>query len=279
MHEIICPHCGKAFKIDEAGYADILKQVRDSEFDKQLHDRLELAERDKRNAVELAKAKIAGESQTAAAAKDAEIQGLKSKLDASEVARKLAVTEALSVVERERDALANELGQAKHDKQTDSRLAEARLVNELQKAAAPKDAEIQGLTAKLEAIEVAQKLAINEAVGVIEKERDRLQTGLQRAELEKQLAEKSLKDKYETQIKDRDDAIERLRDMKARLSTKMVGETLEQHCETQFNRLEQRLFQKPISKRTTTREPAAKATTSFATSMRLALRSSRSCSK
>ena len=145
MHEIICPHCGKAFKIDEAGYADILKQVRDSDFEKQLLDRLELAEQDKRNAVELAQAKVASESQMAAAAKDAEIQELKTRLDAGEVARKLAVIEALSAVEKERDALANELGQAKRDKQTVSQLAEARLVNELQKATAPKDAEIQGL--------------------------------------------------------------------------------------------------------------------------------------
>jgi hypothetical protein len=77
MHEIICPHCGKAFKIDEAGYADILKQVRDGAFEKQLHERLELAEQDKRNAVELAKPRLASELQKAAAAKDAEIQGLK----------------------------------------------------------------------------------------------------------------------------------------------------------------------------------------------------------
>ena len=109
MHEIICPHCGKAFKIDEAGYADILKQVRDSEFEKQLHDRLGLAEQDKRNAVELAQTKVASESQMVAAAKDAEIQELKARLDAGEVARKLAVIEALSAVEKERDALANEL--------------------------------------------------------------------------------------------------------------------------------------------------------------------------
>ena len=115
-------------------------------------------------------------------------------------------------------------------------------MNELQKAAATKDAEIQGLKAKLDAIEVAQKLAITEAVSAVEKERDELKSGLERAELEKQLAEKSLKDKYETQIKDRDDAIERLRDMKARLSTKMVGETLEQHCETEFNRIRATAF-------------------------------------
>ena len=242
MHEIICPHCGKAFKIDEAGYANILKQVRDGDFEQQLHERLALAEQDKRNAVELAQARIAGESQKAAATKDAEIQELKARLDAGEVARKLAVTEALSAVEKERDTLANELGQARHDKQAASRLAEAMLENKLQSAAVTKDAEIQGLKAKLDAIAVAQKLAITEAVGVVEKERDKLKSGLERAELEKQLAEKSLKDKYETQIKDRDDAIERLRDMKARLSTKMVGETLEQHCETEFNRIRATAF-------------------------------------
>jgi len=242
MNEIICPHCGKAFKIDEAGYADILKQVRDSEFEHQLHERLELAEQDKRNAVELAKAKAASEMQKAAAAKDAEIQALKARLDAGEVERKLAVTEALSVVEKERDALANELEQVKHDRQAASKLAEAKLVNELQKTAAMKDAEIQGLKARIDAIEVAQKLAIAEAVSAVEKERDELKSGLKRAELEMQLSERSLKDKYETQIKDRDHAIERLRDMKARLSTKMVGETLEQHCETEFNRIRATAF-------------------------------------
>ena len=244
MHEIICPHCGKAFKIDEAGYADILKQVRDRAFDEQLHARLELAEQDKRNAVELAEARLANELQKAAAAKDAEVQGLKARLEAGEVARKLAVTEALIAVEKERDALTNDLDKARHDSQAASQLAEARLTSELQRSAAAKDAEIQGLKAKLDAMEVAQKLAMNEAVGAVEKERDELKSGLERADLEKQLAEKSLKDKYETQIKDRDDAIERLRDMKTRLSTKMLGETLEQHCETEFNRIRATAFPK-----------------------------------
>jgi hypothetical protein len=206
MHEIICPHCNKAFKIDEAGYADILKQVRDGAFEQQLHERLELAEQDKRNAVELAQAKVASEMQKTAVAKDSEIQALKAKLDAA------------------------------------TELAEAKLANGLQSAAATKDAEVQGLRAKLDAAELVQKLAITEAVNVVARERDELKNGLARAELEKQLAEKSLKDKYETQIKDRDDAIERLRDMKARLSTKMVGETLEQHCETEFNRIRATAF-------------------------------------
>ncbi len=220
MNEIKCPHCGKAFKVDEAGYADILKQVRDSEFEQQLHDRLELAEKDKLNAVELATNKVGNEMQKAAAAKDAEIQELKANLDAGEVARKLAVTEAVSAVERKHDALAHELEQAKQAHLAASRLAEA----------------------TLGANEVTQKLAITEAVSAIEKERDELKNGVKQAELEKQLAETSLKDKYETQIKDRDDAIERLRDMKARLSTKMVGETLEQHCETEFNRIRSTAF-------------------------------------
>ncbi len=175
MNEIICPHCKKAFKIDEAGYAEILKQVRDSEFEQQLHERLELAEKEKQNAVELAKEKVGSEMQKTTAAKDAEIQELKAKLVARETEEKLAITEAVSVVEKERDELKN---------------------------------------------------------------------GLKQADLEKELVEKSLKDKYETQIKDRDDAIDRLKDMKARLSTKMVGETLEQHCETEFNRIRAAAFPK-----------------------------------
>ncbi|ELE7121141.1 DUF2130 domain-containing protein [Pseudomonas aeruginosa] len=242
MHEIICPHCRKAFKIDEAGYADILKQVRDSDFDKQLHERLELAEQEKRNAIELAEAKIANELQKTSSAKDAEIQELKVRLDAGEVARQLAVAEALSAVEKERDTLANELEQAKRDKHAISKLAEVTLMSEVQKTAAAKESEIQELKAKLDAFVIEKKLAISEAVGTVEKERDELKSGLQRIELEKHLAEKSLKEKYETQIKDRDDAIERLRDMKARLSTKMVGETLEQHCETEFNRIRATAF-------------------------------------
>ena len=175
MNEIICPHCNKAFKIDESGYADIIKQIRDREFEKQLNERLNLAEQDKRKAVELAEIKV---------------------------------------------------------------------TNTLEKDLLKKDSEIQRLSDSLKAIEEKQKHTITEAVNAIERDRDKLKGDLQHAILEKQLAENSLKDKYETQIKDRDDAIERLRDLKARLSTKMVGETLEQHCETEFNRLRATAFQK-----------------------------------
>lgn len=237
MHEIICPHCRKAFKIDEAGYADILQQVRDHAFEEQLQDRLALAEQDKRNAVELAKAQLSGEWQRTAAGKEAEIQDLKARIDAAEVARKLAVSEALGAVVKERDTLAHELEQARQQQQAAAELARTRLESEVQQAAAKKETEIQELKAKLGTVELTQKLALSEAVSVVEREREELKNGLARLALEKQLAEQSLKDKYETQLKDRDEAIERLRDMKAKLSTKMVGETLEQHCETEFNRL------------------------------------------
>lgn len=279
MHEIICPHCGKAFKIDEAGYADILKQVRDSDFEKQLHERLELAEQDKRNAVELAQAKAAGELQKAASIKDAEIQELKAKLDAGEVAQKFAVTEALNIVEKDRDALAAALERAKQEKETASQLAEAKRLSDLQQATAKKDAEILTLKATLESSEVTKKLALTEAVNVVEKERNELRSELDRVVLEKQLAEKALKDKYETQINDRDEAIERLRDMKARLSTKMIGESLEQHCEIEFNRLRATAFPKAYFEKDNDARTGSKGDYIFAIWMRQEPRSSRSCSR
>ena len=213
MHEIVCPHCTKAFKIDEAGYAEILKQVRDEAFEQQLHERLELAEKDKAREVELAASNVRIEMQKANASKELEIQELKSKLEANAVSTQLAVTQATNNVEKERDALASELKQTKQDSISATQLADARLAQQLQTIEAEKDAEIQKLNAKIDAGDAAQ-----------------------------QLAERSLKEKYETQIKDRDDAIERLRDMKARLSTKMVGETLEAHCETEFNRIRATAF-------------------------------------
>jgi hypothetical protein len=213
MQDVKCPQCGQTFSIDGAGFAEIQKQVRDSEFERDLDERLQLAEQDKQNAIELAETKAASELQKAAAARDTELQDLKAQLQRS-------LQEKESAVE----------------------LAEAKSLNELQQAAAAKDAEIQQLTTKLDAVEIAQKLAVTEAVGTVEKERDALQSELAKVELEKKLAETSLVEKYETQIKDRDASIERLRDMKARLSTKMVGETLEQHCETTFNQLRATAF-------------------------------------
>ena len=244
MHEIICPHCSKAFKIDEAGYANILKQVRDGDFDKQLHERLDLAEREKRDAIALAEARVTSELQGAAARKDAEIQALQAQLAAGEVAQKLAVAEALGAVGKERDGLANDLEQARNAQQAAAQLAEAKLAHELQGAAAKKDAEIQALQTKLEVSVAARQLAVNEAVGVVARERDGLKNDLNLITVKNQLEEKAIKEQYALQLRDRDGEIARLREMKARLSTKMVGETLEQHCEIEFNRIRAAAFQR-----------------------------------
>jgi len=173
MQQLICPSCGKAFKVDETGYAEILKQVRNSEFEGDLRERLKIAESEKQRAIELAEVKI------------------KSELD---------------------------------------------------KIAAAKDSEIQNLKAKVELVEAEQKSATAEALSRVEKERDKYKFDLEISKQKSELAEKSLKDQFELQIKDRDEAIERLRDMKAQLSTKMVGETLEQHCETEFNAIRATAF-------------------------------------
>lgn len=267
MHEIICPHCKKAFKVDEAGYADIVKQVHDKEFDQLLNNRLELAEKEKLNAVELAKSNIRNNMQKLASDKDAEIKELKAKLDAGDVVQKLAVAEALKGVQKECDYLANELEKVKLNKEAALRLAEEKLgaseslkklavtealgkiekerdilANELEKVKLDKEAALKLAEEKLDASESLKKYAVAEALSKVEKERDELKNRVKQVELEKQLSEKSLTDKYETQIKDRDDAIDRLRDMKARLSTKMVGETLEQHCEIEFNRIRATAF-------------------------------------
>ncbi|MCL2471482.1 MAG: DUF2130 domain-containing protein, partial [Propionibacteriaceae bacterium] len=221
MHEITCPQCGTAFTIDEAGYADIVRQVRDDEFDRALNERLGVAEQAKKTEIALAEAKVAKQYEQEAAKADAQILSLQARLDAGEVAQKLAVTEALDEVEKQRTALASELDRVKQEMVAARERAEATLEHELQKNSAAKDSEIQRLRAQVEAAEVARKLAVVESVGVVEKERDDLKGALDRLGLEKQLAETSLKDKYETQIKDRDDMIERLRDLKAKLSTKM----------------------------------------------------------
>ncbi|HEX9722409.1 MAG TPA: DUF2130 domain-containing protein [Candidatus Paceibacterota bacterium] len=203
MNEIICPNCKKTFKVDEAGFADILKQVRNHEFDKELHERLELLEKDKENAVKLAEANMKNALQAEVTKKETELAELKVQ----------------------KDALASELK-------------------------AEKDAEIARLQAKVESAETEKKLAVTEAVTKVEKERDELSGVLKNKDTEKQLLETSLKEKFAAELKTKDDIIKHKdeeialrKDMKVRLSTKMVGETLEQHCETEFNKLRATGFQ------------------------------------
>lgn len=181
MNEIICPHCKKAFKVDEAGFADIVKQVRNHEFEKELHERALMFEKDKITAI---------------------------------------------------------------------KLAEATIANTLQKDLARKESELAEMKSRIEKAELEKTLAINEAVTRIEKERDEIVGELKNKDTEKQLLEVSLREKYATELKSKDDIIKMkdetivfYKDHKLKLSTKMVGETLEQHCEIEFNKLRATGFQ------------------------------------
>ena len=207
MNEIVCPHCKKAFKIDEAGFADILKQVRDREFDAELHERIATLEREKESAVKLAEANTKNELQASVSKKEAEIAELKAEREAA--IAKLAA-----------------------EKET-----------ELTKVQAEKSAEIARLQSKIEAAETEKTLSVTEAVNEIEKERDQLANELKSKETEKQLLETSLKEQFGSELKSKDEMIAYYKDMKARQSTKMIGESLEQHCETEFNKLRATAFQ------------------------------------
>ncbi|MBI1268118.1 MAG: DUF2130 domain-containing protein [Cryomorphaceae bacterium] len=204
MNDIICPNCQKVFKVDEAGFADILKQVRDHKFEEELEGRLRLAEKDKQNAVQLAEANLRNKLQEDIVQKDKAIIELKAE---------------------------------------NERVLSAQL--------AKKEAEIAEMKAKIQQAEITTKLSVTEAVQKIERERDELANNLKNKETEKQLLEKSLLERFQADLKTKDEII-RMReeeitlrkDMKLKLSTKMIGETLEQHCENEFNKLRATGFQK-----------------------------------
>ncbi|MFM7233328.1 MAG: DUF2130 domain-containing protein [Flavobacteriales bacterium] len=204
MNEIICPNCKKAFKVDEAGFADILKQVRDHQFEEEIQQQLALAEKEKVSAIKLAEANVRSTIQQELAQKDKELNDLKAQ-------NALTLTEKLN------------------QKQT----------------------EINALQAKMDQVEVEKQLAVTQAVQNIEKERDRLANEIKTKDLEKQNLESSLKNEFTAVIQNKDaiiqykdEEIARVKDMKMRLSTKMLGETLEQHCEIEFNKLRATAFQK-----------------------------------
>jgi hypothetical protein len=203
MNEIICPNCKKAFKVDEAGFADILKQVRDHQFEEELGKRLKLADNEKESAIKLAEATLKNKMQEDLAKKDMELIELKAKTEKD-------FTEQL----------------------------------------AKKETELASAKAKLENAETEKKLSVTEAVQKIEKERDELSNNLKNKETESQLLVKSINEKYTSELKTKDEIIKMKdeeitlrKDMKLKLSTKMIGETLEQHCETEFNKLRATAFQ------------------------------------
>ena len=276
MNEIICPHCQKAFKVDEAGYADIVKQVRDHQFEEELENRLELAEKEKESAVKLALADLRGSLEKELAqkdkllteqltAKELELSQMHSKIQNAETTKQLEISEALEKIEKERDNLIHDLETKESEKESAIKLAEAKIKNSLQAELAEKDKQLAALKATSDAelaeklvakelelsqmksqiinAETEKKLEISEVTKEIEKERDKLKHDLEIKEAEKELLEKSIREKYTTQLVMKDDEINRLKDFKQKLSTKMVGETLEQHCEVEFNKLRATGFQ------------------------------------
>ncbi|KAF3978038.1 MAG: DUF2130 domain-containing protein [Methylococcales symbiont of Iophon sp. n. MRB-2018] len=204
MNEIICPNCKKAFKVDETGFADILKQVRDHQFEEELTNRLTLAENEKDSAVKLAEANIKNSLQEKLSQKDRELIELKAKSD-TELAEKLA----------------------------------------------KKETQIAKMESKIQSAEMDKKFEVSEAIKKIEKERDDITNDLKIKDTETELLKTSMKNEFTNKltakdetIKMKEDEIGRLKDFKQKLSTKMVGETLERHCEVEFNKLRATAFQK-----------------------------------
>lgn len=207
QNEIKCPKCGTTFQVDEASFANIIKQVRDAEFNKDLTERLQLFEKEKQDAVKLAEAKVRSSLERDLANKESDLREAK---------------------EREKALTAS--------KATDIKLAEERVKNEFTN-------QIAELKAKLSEAATRQTLAVTEAVTKVEKERDNLKNQIELKDAERKTVESTLKERYEGLIKFKDEEIDRLKDLKARQSTKMVGESLEQHCENQFNMIRATAFQ------------------------------------
>lgn len=217
MQEIKCPKCGEIFQVDETGYASIVKQVRDREFQKEISERECQLNKEKDTAVKLAQAETAEDYNKEIAEKNSKITELQIRLEAYENEKKLAVTEALTLKDEELSG---------------------------------KNDEINQLKSKLELMEAEKKLAVSDAV--MEKEREifeqkekiaLLNGQIENNEKSSQIKEQSIKESYEEKLKDKDEQIAYYKDFKARQSTKMVGESLEQHCEIQFNSIRQAGFQ------------------------------------
>ncbi len=211
MQEIKCPKCGEVFQVDESGYAAIVKQVRDKEFLKEIESRESQFLAEKESAVQLAKLELEREFSEKLNNKETEIAKLKSEIETEQITKKSAVRETAAEKDKEITELKNKLDSFNKDKE----LEITKLVTKMNSELSEKD----NLITKLNG------------------EKDL-------TEKEFQLKEQSIKEKYETEIRFKDDEISRLKDYKLKLSTKMVGESLEQHCETEFNRLRATGFQK-----------------------------------
>jgi hypothetical protein len=210
MQEIRCPKCGEIFQVDESGYAAIVKQVRDKEFSKEIESRKSQFETEKANALQVAKLELEKEFNEKLIQKEAEIAKLKSEISTEHVNMKAEITETTAKKEAEIIELKNKIANFDKDKEL-----------ELGKLKSKMD---------LELLEKDNHIA-------------KLSNEKELTEKECQLKEQTLKDKYEEKLRFKDEEIARYKDFKAKLSTKMVGESLEQHCEIEFNRLRATGFQ------------------------------------
>ena len=241
MQEIRCPKCGEIFQVDESGYNQIALQVRDSEFEKELERReKEILARQEHDVklLRLQAEKQLSESinkkEEEISDKDKLIADLRAKLDASETEKKLAVSEALKQKDEEfhKSERAHTQSLSKKDEEISER-----------------ERTIAALQARLSASETEKKLAVAQAVEIKQREISEkvseiadLKGELKNKDTESRLNEKSLKEQYESKLKLMDEQIEYYKDFKARQSTKMIGESLEQHCLTQFNSIRMTAF-------------------------------------
>lgn len=211
MQEIKCPKCGEVFQVDESGYSAIVQQVRDKEFSKELKSREVQFELEKDNAVQLAKLAIEKDLSEKLIQKDSEIAKLKADITTEQISKKSEISETIAQKDKEIVELKNKLASFDKDKE----LELTKLVNKMNTELSEKDNCIAKLNNEKE---LTQK--------------------------ESQLKEQSLKDQYEEKLRFKDEEIARYKDFKAKLSTKMVGESLEQHCEIEFNKLRATGFQR-----------------------------------
>jgi hypothetical protein len=213
MHKIKCPHCHTAFTINEASYADILNQVRTQEFQAEVHERLAQAQAQ-----------------------------AKSELAAQQAQDKQQYSQTLAQKEAQIAELAHQL--ANHEK--DNQLALANLSGSLKTELAEKTRQITELQSQNQALaqrmSLERELAIREALAAKERELTELAAQLQLRDSQNQLAQSALRERYEIQLKHKDEEVAFYKDFKARQSTKMVGESLEAHCETEFNRIRAMAF-------------------------------------
>ena len=262
MAEIKCPHCGRAFTVDESEYASIVKQVRDAEFERDMADRLEVARREQAAAVAEAVAKAREEAQgaasrqredaqAAAAEKDALIASLRARLEAGKSAAEQAAQAAEAKAAGELSRVKAELAEARSKALSDLAQAQREAGEDL----AERDRRIAELEAAAKAVEAAfeseRKLAVSEATGERDQRIVALEGELNAARIERKQTEDSLRNEMlekinykDQQIRDRDDEIERIKNARTRLSVKLIGESLEQHCETEFNRVRMMAFPK-----------------------------------